>query len=172
MRWWRRYSGSPLLETRNRQGSWEVHCTLYCLEFCIGFNDSKRQHLSTINTDSDFFYDYTAANISKKTVNGSGRRQFAHGTTDEKRPSKVPRDRKYMHRKASRKTHQRTAWILSHVLRKTLCEHVNGLCPAGWLNEQSITKHWFQSVRTCPYRWVTGRNNTNDKICRSRWWSD
>jgi len=44
------------------------------------------------------------------------------------------------------------------VLRKTLCEHVNGLCPAGWLNEQSITKHWFQSVRTCPYGWATGRN--------------
>jgi len=43
---------------------------------------------------------------------------------------------------------QRTAWILSHVLRTTLCEHGNGLCPAGWLNEQSITKHWFQSVRT------------------------
>jgi len=35
---------------------------------------------------------------------------------------------------------------LSHVLRKTLCEHVNGLCPAGWFNEQSITKHWFQYV--------------------------
>jgi len=50
---------------------------------------------------------------------------------------------------------QRTAWILSHVLRKMLCEHVNGLCPAGWLNEQSITKHWFQSVRTCPYSWAT-----------------
>jgi len=29
MRWWRRYSGSRLLETRNRQGSWEV--TLYNL---------------------------------------------------------------------------------------------------------------------------------------------
>ena len=27
---------------------------------------------------------------------------------------------------------QQTVWILSHVLRKTLCEHVNGLCPAGW----------------------------------------
>jgi len=54
---------------------------------------------------------------------------------------------------------QRPAWRLSHVLRKTLCEHVNGLCPAGWLNEQSITKHWFQSVRTCPYSWATGRNN-------------
>ena len=46
------------------------------------------------------------------------------------------------------------------MLRKTLCEHVNGLCPAGWLNEQSITKHWFQPVRTCPYCWATGRNST------------
>ena len=45
---------------------------------------------------------------------------------------------------------QRTALILSHVLHTTLCEHVNGLCPAGLLNEQSITKHWFQSGRTCP----------------------
>ena len=45
------------------------------------------------------------------------------------------------------------------MLRKTLCEHVNGLCPAIWLKEQSITKHWFQSVRTCPYSWATGRNN-------------
>jgi len=55
---------------------------------------------------------------------------------------------------------QRTAWILSHVLRKTLCEHVKRLCPAGWLNEQCITKHWFQCVRTCPYSWATGRNST------------
>jgi len=62
--------------------------------------------------------------------------------------------------KRAEKRIQRTAWILSHVLRKTLCEHVNCLCPAGWLNEQSITKHWFQSVRTCPYSWATGRNNT------------
>jgi len=52
-----------------------------------------------------------------------------------------------------------TAWILSHVLRKTLCEHANGLWLARWLNEQSITKHWFQSIRTCPYSWTTGRNN-------------
>jgi len=29
---------------------------------------------------------------------------------------------------------------------KTLCEHVNGLCPAGWLNEQSIT-----STGSSPY---------------------
>jgi len=50
---------------------------------------------------------------------------------------------------------------LSHVLRKTLCEHVNGLCPAGWLNEQSITKHSFQSVRICPYSWATGCNSSN-----------
>ena len=46
-----------------------------------------------------------SSNISQKTVNGSVKRQLAHGTTDEKRSSKVPRDRKYMHRKASRKTH-------------------------------------------------------------------
>ena len=62
-----------------------------------------------------------------------------------------------MHRKAR-------AWILSHVLRKTLCEHVNGLCPAGWLHEQSITKHWLQSVRTCPYSWATGRNSTRHSL--------
>jgi len=47
---------------------------------------------------------------------------------------------------------------LSHVLRTTLCEHVNGLCPAEWLTEQSITKHWLQSVGTCPYSWAAGRN--------------
>ena len=55
------------------------------------------------------------------------------------------------------------AWILSHVLRKTLCEHVNGWCPAGWPNEQSITKHWFQSVRTCPYSWDTDRNSISKR---------
>jgi len=55
------------------------------------------------------------------------------------------------------KRNQQTVWILSHVLHTTLCEHVNGLWPAGWFNEQSITKHWFQSVRTCPYSWATGR---------------
>ena len=32
------------------------HCTLYCLEFCTGFNDAKRQHLSTINTNSDLSF--------------------------------------------------------------------------------------------------------------------
>ena len=37
---------------------------------------------------------------------------------------------------------------------------MSGLCPAGWLNEQSITKHWFQFVRTCPYSWATCRNTT------------
>jgi len=34
------------------------------------------------------------------------------------------------------------------------------LCPAGWLKEQSITKHWFQSVRTRSYSWTTGRNSS------------
>ena len=61
-------------------------------------------------------------------------------------------------REEKRKRIQRTAWILSHVLRKMLCEHVNGLCPAGKLNEQSIIQPWFQFVRTCPYGWATGCN--------------
>jgi len=32
------------------------HCTLYCLEFCTGFNGAKRQHLSTTNIDSDLSF--------------------------------------------------------------------------------------------------------------------
>jgi len=39
------------------------------------------------------------------------------------------------------------------------CVRVDGLCPGGWINEQSITLRWFQSVRTCPYSWATDRNN-------------
>ena len=66
----------------------------------------------------------------------------------------------------AKKRIQRTAWILRHVLRQTLCEHVNGLCPAGWLNEQSITKHWFQSVRTCAYGWATGRKRFMWAACK------
>jgi len=31
--------------------------------------------------------------------------KLAYGTTDEKRSSKIPQGRKYMHTKASRKTH-------------------------------------------------------------------
>jgi len=85
-----------------------------------------------------FVFDHdTEANMPQKTINGSARRQLAHGTTDEKRSSKVPRGHKYMHRKASRKTHSTNGVnidILSHVLRKTLYEHVNGLYPTGWLN--------------------------------------
>jgi len=30
--------------------------TIYCLEFCAGFNDAKRQHLSTINTNNDLSF--------------------------------------------------------------------------------------------------------------------
>ena len=41
-------------ETGRRVEGW--HCTLYCLEFCTGFNDAKRQNLSTINTNSDLSF--------------------------------------------------------------------------------------------------------------------
>ena len=57
-----------------------------------------------------------SSNISQKTVNGSGRRQLAHGTTDEKRSREVPRDRKYIHRKASRKTHSTNVLVSPYVL--------------------------------------------------------
>jgi len=53
-----------------------------------------------------------SSNISQKTVNGSGRRQLAHSTTDEKRSGEVPRDRKYMHRKVRRKTHPTNGEII------------------------------------------------------------
>ena len=157
MRCWRRYSGSRLLETRNRQESWEV--TLYTLlpRVLHGFLWCKTAaFIDHQNRRRLVFCDYTAANISQMdqaddnsltalpTKRGQVRFCEIVNTCTERREEKRI---------------QRTAWILSHVLRKTLCEHGNGLCPAGWLNEQSITKHWFQSVRTCPYSWANGRNN-------------
>ena len=76
------------------------------------------------------------------------------------------------HRKASRKTHSTNGVnIMSHVTynHTTQCEHVNGLCLAGWLNEQSITTCWFRSVRTCPYSWATGRKSWTDDRFFLRW---
>ena len=103
------------------------------------------------------FYDYTATNISQKTVDQADDNSLTALLTkrDQVRFREIINT---CTEKRSEKRIQRMAWILSHVLRKTLCEHVNGLCPAGWLNKQSITKHWFQSVRTCPYSWATDRN--------------
>ena len=160
MRWWRRYSGSRLLETRNRQGVEMWHCTLYCLEFCTVFYDAKRQHLSTIKTDSDLSFTI----IQPQTYR---RKQLMDQADDNSLTALLAKKRTQVRfreivntctEKRAEKRIQRTAWILSHVLRKTLCEHVNGLRPAGWLKEQSITKQWFQSERTCPYSWATGRN--------------
>ena len=44
------------------------------------------------------------------------------------------------------------AWTL--FLRSTLNMYRPLLCVC-------YIKHWFQSVRTCPYSWATGRNNRN-----------
>ena len=137
------------------------HYTVYCLEFCACFNDAERQHLSTINTNSDLSF----TTIQQQTYR---RKQLMDQADDNSLTALLTKGDSVRFREVvntcterrAEKRIQRTAWILSHLLRKTLCEHVNGLCPAGWLNEQSITKHWFQSVRTCPYSWATGRNNT------------
>ena len=55
----------------------------------------------------------------------------------EKSASKIPRGRKYMHSEAGRKMHSMNGVnIKSRVTyHATQCEHVNGLCSAGWLNE-------------------------------------
>jgi len=41
-------------ETGRRVERW--HCGIYCLEFCAGFNDAKRKHLSTITTNSNLSF--------------------------------------------------------------------------------------------------------------------
>jgi len=118
-------------------------------QFCAGFNDAKRQHLSTINTYSDLSF----TTIQKQTYR---RKQLMDHSDDNSLTALLTKREQVRFReivntcteRRAEKRIQRTAWILSQVLRTTLCEHVNGLCPAGWLNEQSITKHWFQSART------------------------
>ena len=144
--------------------------TLYCLEFCTVFYDAKQQHLSTIKTDGDLSFTI----IQQQTY---GRKQLMDQADDNWLTALLMKRERVRFREVANtcterwaeKRIQRTAWILNHVLRKTLCEHVNGLRPAGWLNEQCITKHWFQSVRTCPYSWATGRNtNLNLRVTSMR----
>ena len=137
------------------------HCTICCLEFCAGYKDTKRQHLSTDNTNSDFvFYDDTAANISQITVHGSVRRHSLTALLTKRAQVRFCEVVNTCAERRAEKCIQRTVWILNHLLCKTLCGHVNGLCPAGWLNAQSITNHWFQSVRTCLHSWATFRNSS------------
>jgi len=150
MRWWRRYSGSRLLETRNRQGSWEV--TLYTLLprvlHCFFMTQNGNIYRPLKQTATCHLRLYSSNHIAESMNQADDNSLTALLTKkDQVRFREIVNA--YTVRRAEKRI-QRTAWILSHVLRKTLCEHVNGLCPAGWLNEQSITKHWFQSVRTCP----------------------
>jgi len=123
------------------------------------YNDAKRQHLSIIITNIDLSF----TKIQQQPYRRKQLMDQADGNSLTALLTK--RDqvkfREVVNTCTERRAEtriQRTASILSHVLRKTLCEHVNGLCPAGCLNEQSTTKHWFQSVRTSPYSWATGRN--------------
>jgi len=107
------------------------HCTIYCLEFCASFNDAKRQHLSAINTNSDLSF----TTIQKQTycrkqlMDQSGNNSLTALLTKKDQV----RFREVINTCTERRVEKRihwTAWILSHVLRTTLCEHVNGLCPA------------------------------------------
>ena len=162
MRWRRRYSDSRLLETRNNQGSWEV--TLYNLlpQVLRWFYWRKTATSIDHYTNSDLSF----TTIQQQTYH---RKQLMDQTDDNSLTALLTKRAQIRfcevvnactERRAEKRI-QRMVWILSYVLRKTLREHVNRLCQAGWLNEQSITKHWFQSVRTCPYDWTTGRNSCN-----------
>jgi len=88
--------------------------------------------------------------------------KLAHGTCDKKRASKIPRGYEFMHREASRKTHSTNGVnIESRVTYNAVwtCEQFVPSRMPQWA-VYSITKHWFQSVRTCPYSWAAGRNTT------------
>jgi len=106
MQWRRRYSGSRLLETRSRQGIWEV--TLYNL-----LPSTLASHLITLNGNvyrplaqtATCIYHDEETNISQKTVDRSVRQHLARDTIRKKSPCKPSRDRKYTRRNASRKTH-------------------------------------------------------------------
>ena len=86
------------------------HCTLYCLEFCtVFFYDAKRQHLSTIKTDSDLSF-------TTKQQQIYCRKQLLDQADDNLRTElltkriqvrfrEIVNTCSAMHRKASRKTH-------------------------------------------------------------------
>jgi len=89
----------------NQAGDLRGNTTIYCLEFCAGFNDAKRQHLSTINTTCNLSF----TTIQQQTCR---RKQLMHQSDNNsltaygrKKANKVLRGRKYKHRKTSRKTH-------------------------------------------------------------------
>ena len=102
------------------------HCTIYCLEFCAGLNDAKRQHLSTINTNSDLSF----TTIQQQTY----RRKQSMGQADDNSLTALlaKRARVRLHEvvntcteRRAEKRIQRTAWILSHVLHTTTQRRVN-----------------------------------------------
>ena len=106
MKWWRHYTGLQLLETRSRQGIWEV--TLYNL-----LPSTLVSHLLTHNgniyrplaqTVTCCYHD-EETNISQKTVDRSVRQQLARDTTQKEGPCKTLRGCKYTCRKVSRKRH-------------------------------------------------------------------
>ena len=99
------------------------------------FDDAKRQRLSTINTNSDLSF----TTIQKQAYR---RKQLMDQADDNSLTPLLTKRAQVRFREVvntctesrAEKRIQRTAWILSRVLRTTLCEHVNGLCPAGWLS--------------------------------------
>ena len=94
-----------LLETRNRQGSWGDTVRFIASSSALVLMTQNGNIYRPLTQKATCLLPrYRSKHIAENS-NGLVRRQLAHGTTDEKRSSKVPQDCKYMHRKASRKTH-------------------------------------------------------------------
>ena len=128
------------------------HCTIYCLDFCAGFNDAKRQHLSTINTNSDLSFTTIQKQTShRKQSMDQSDDKLAHGTTDEESSSKIPRGHKYIHRKASRKMHSMNSVnIESRVTYNTVwtCERFVPSRMAQWAvyYKALVPVHMYMSI--------------------------
>jgi len=149
MWWWRHYSGLWLFETRNRQGIWEV--TLYHLlsQVLRCFNDAKRQHLSTNNTDSDLSF----TTIPEQTY----RRKQSMGQSDdnsltallaEKSTSRTPQGRKYMHSEAGRKTHSTNGVNIKSRVTYNAVRTCERFVPS-WMAQWAV--YYKQCIGSSPY---------------------
>jgi len=147
----KRHSGSRLLEARSRLRLRGDSVQFIALEFRVTFINAQRQHLPTLNINGACLYHDKNILISKKTIDYFGRQRTRSRHTSDLRKNKnarckAPRVNTYTERRIEKTFSTRCNWS-----RDTYERNVNGLCPAGRLNEQSITMHWFQSIRTCPY---------------------
>jgi len=140
------------LRHETHMGFERLHCTIYCLKFCAALmTQSGNIYRPIIQTATCSLPRYRSKHIAGNSQCISQTTTRSRHYWQKKSTSKTPRGRKYMHSEAARKTHSTNGMnIKSRVTCKhtTQWEHVNSLCPAGWLNEQAITNNSLVPVRT------------------------